>query len=74
MKVTNFTRHALHERRERRKLLAAGYEEVGEGGGKLWELERGWRYGYRIVDVKIAPEGRSLFVLIEPPTSRSQVL
>jgi hypothetical protein len=62
MKITNKTKEVLRCRRERRRLLAEGYEEVGEGGGRLWELYRGRRVGYVITDVKIAPEGLSLFI------------
>jgi hypothetical protein len=41
MLVTDRTREALRCRRVRRKLAADGFEEVGENGGKLWELQRG---------------------------------
>jgi hypothetical protein len=64
MKVTDLTRSRLLERRTRRTLLAHGFEEVGEGGGRLWELYRGARIGFKITDVRIAPEGRSVFVKI----------
>lgn len=65
MKVTDFTRSRLKQRRERRALVAAGYEEVGADGGPLWELQRGARrLGHVITDVKIAPEGRTVFVKI----------
>jgi hypothetical protein len=53
-------------RKMRRDLLAKGWEEVGEGGGQLWELYRGYRTWAKIVDVRIAPGGKSLFVNIEP--------
>lgn len=49
---------------ENTKLLGDGWEEVGEGGGKLWELYRGYRRGHRIVDVRITPDGLSLLVKI----------
>ena len=62
MKVTAFTRDVLRCRRTRRDLGKRGYEEVGEGGGRLWELHRGCRIGHTITDVQIAPEGRSLFI------------
>lgn len=41
-----------------------GWEEIGEGGGKLWELYRGFRTSHRIVDARIAPDGKSIFVKI----------
>lgn len=47
------------------KLLADGWEEVGEGGSRLWELCRGGRWYHQIVDVKIAPSGKALLVKIE---------
>ena len=65
MKVTALTRKALMARRERRAFLAAGYEEVGEDGGKLWELYRGSRIDHRIVASHVAYDGKSLFVKIE---------
>lgn len=65
MKVTDYTRERLRCLRERKKLLAAGYEEIGEGGGRLWDLYRGVRYDCRIVDAVVAPEGKTVFVKIE---------
>lgn len=62
MKVTGITKRNLHIRRERKRLLAEGYEEVGEGGGRLWELYRGCRIGYIITDVVIGPDGLSLLI------------
>ena len=59
----------LAARRERRDMEKAGYELVGEGGGALWELHRGWRTRQRIVDVKIAYGGKELWVLVSPPPS-----
>ena len=66
MKVTALTRSAITSRRERRRLAWQGYEEVGESGGKLWELHRGARVGHVITDVRIAPEGRSVFIKTRP--------
>lgn len=65
MRVNETTRRALAVRRQRRDLVAQGYEEVGEGGGRLWELERGGRIGHRITDAIIAIHGRSVYVKIE---------
>lgn len=62
MKFTVLTRNALWTRRERRKLSREGWEEVGESGGRLWELHRGYRIGHVITDVRIGPEGRTLFI------------
>lgn len=66
MKLTEWSRGALRSRRFHRKMTALGYEEVGEGGGKLWEIRRGRRVGWRIVDAVVAPHGLSVYVKIEP--------
>lgn len=62
MKVTDVTRRTLAYRRAKKKFLDEGYEEIGEGGGRLWELYRGWRHRHVITDVHIAPGGKSLFI------------
>lgn len=49
-------------RKARERLIADGYEEVGERGGNLWELYRGFRYDHVITEVVIGPDGRSLFI------------
>lgn len=46
------------------RLTKDGWEEIGEGGGKIWELYRGFRTSHRIVDARIAPDGKSIFVKI----------
>lgn len=65
MKITDHTRRVLAYRRQFRDLTAKGYEEVGERGGRLWEIYRGGRVGQRIVDCVIATHGLSVFVRIE---------
>lgn len=67
MKVTELTRRALNYRRTVKKWLTEGYEEIGERGGKLWEVYRGCRRGQIIKDARIAPDGKSLFVKIGQP-------
>jgi hypothetical protein len=62
MKLTDRTRDLLRCRRARRQLAELGYEEVGERGGKLWELHRGFRQDHKIIDVVVAPEGRTIFI------------
>ncbi len=62
MKVSSFTRCALAIRRDRRTMERGGWEFVGEGGGRLWELYRGGRGDHRIVDVRIAACGRALWI------------
>jgi hypothetical protein len=66
MRVTDRTREALRCRRIRRKLLADGFEEIGEDGGHLWELYRDIKRDHNtITAVAIAPEGTTLFVKAE---------
>lgn len=67
MRVTDTTREQLRCERIRRRLLQDGYEQVGEGGGMLWELYRGKRQGHRIVDAAVDPAGKSVWVRIVPP-------
>lgn len=67
MKVTSMTTMALQARREERRMIAAGYERVGETGGKLWELHRGARWQAVITDVMVAADGKSLWVKIGKP-------
>ena len=62
MKVTAFTSRAIAYRREVQRLIAAGYEEVGEGGGKLWQLHRGSRQDHEITEVVIGPDKKSLWI------------
>ena len=64
MLVTDFARDALRCRKGRAALKKLGYENVGEGGGPLWELQRGGRYDHIITDVRIDPDGKSLWVMI----------
>jgi hypothetical protein len=66
MKLTSLTKRALAQRRFIREWEAKGYEEIGEGGGRLWELYRGYRTDCRITDAKVPPGGRSIWVKIEP--------
>ena len=37
------------------------------GIGKLWELDRGGRIGWKVVDAVVGADGRSVFVKAEPP-------
>lgn len=62
---SQFQKDALAYRREARDMTKAGYERVGEGGGLLWQLERGCRIGHKIVDVRIALRGTSVWCKIE---------
>jgi hypothetical protein len=64
LKVTDLTKRVLHYRRIVKEWRKEGYEQVGERGGNLWQLYRGARVGKKIVDVRIAPDGLSVFVKI----------
>jgi hypothetical protein len=65
MLVTEHTREGLRLERFRRDMEARGYEKIGEGGGKLWELYRGWRTDQRIVDAIVDPGGRAIWIKTE---------
>lgn len=67
MKLTETTREVLRCRRVRRDLAAAGYEEVDERGGKLWQLHRGGRTRHTIVHSIVGPEGNTVFIKVVPP-------
>lgn len=66
MKVSQFTRDVLANRRQQRDMLRDKWELVGDNGGKLWELDRGYRTNCIIKDVKIAVNGKQLWVKIGP--------
>lgn len=66
MKLSPLTRQALRGRREVRDLTREGWEQVGEGGGNLWELHRGCRHDHVITDVRIACDGKSLWIKTSP--------
>lgn len=66
MIVTTVTKEVLRCRRARRALELAGFEEVGERGGSLWELHRGSRTDHVITEVRIGPEGKTLFIRTSP--------
>ena len=67
MKVSNLTKRALIVRRDHRDRLAAGWEFLSEGGGKLWELHRGGRYEHHISDVAISACGKAVWFKTEKP-------
>jgi hypothetical protein len=72
MLVTAFTRSALAYRRQRRDLERRGYEQITccHGVGKLWELDRGYRQDWRLVDAVLGVDGKSVYVLARPPAWR----
>lgn len=71
MRVTSITKRRLNYLRFVRKYTALGYEDLGERGGRLWEIYRGYRIGQQIVDAVIPPGGMSVFVKIAPSTDPS---
>jgi hypothetical protein len=67
---TAWQKEVLAQRRERRDMLKAGWEWVSEGGGALWELHRGFRIGYRIVEAKVGRSGLGVWVKVEDATGK----
>jgi hypothetical protein len=63
MLVTNLTRW-------RRAMERRGFERVGENGGRIWELHRGLRTHHKIVACEIDPDGRELWIKIEPDAAQ----
>lgn len=68
MKVTQITRDAFHYRRQKRRLERQGYEQItcAFGIGNLWQLDRGSRYNWRIVEAVVGVDGESVFVKAVP--------
>lgn len=66
MKVTDRTRRVLYYRRITKRWVADGFEDLGERGGRLWEIYRGARQGQHIAEARVAPDGMSVYVKIEP--------
>lgn len=62
--VTDLTREALAYRRFRQAALDAGFERVSENGDPLWRLHRGNWVNRQIVDVRIAPGGKELWIRV----------
>lgn len=67
MKMTPFSRQILANRRQRRELTGLGYEEITMAGGigLLWQLDRGCRIGWKLVDAKLGVNGLSVYVKAE---------
>lgn len=62
MLETAFSKEAIRIRRDRRDREREGWEFVGEGGGRLWELYRGYRIGYRITEARVSACGRGIWI------------
>jgi hypothetical protein len=71
MRMNDLAREQVAIRRQMLELHAKGYERIScaFGVGKLWELDRGARYQWKIVDAVIGKDGKSVFVKAEPPTT-----
>jgi hypothetical protein len=63
VKITQRTRDVLAYRKQQRELLALGWDHVPD---PVWEIDRGGRWDEIIVDVKIATDGKSLYVKTAP--------
>lgn len=59
MKVTDTTRNALAYRRQRKRLLAAGYEPARD---PLLEIICGGRRREKIIAVEISADGKGIYV------------
>ena len=53
-------------RRDMRDRKRGGYEYLGEGGGNIWELYRGYRYNHVITEAIIAVDGKGVWVKTAP--------
>lgn len=80
MKLTKGSKEILSYRRIKRdsdrqtaKWALEGFEEIGEGGGQLWEIYRGFREGQIILAARIAPDGMSVWVKIGNPVRSQRV-
>lgn len=71
---TDWQKRVLALRRERRDMAKRGWEFVGEGGGKLWELARGSRIGHRVVAAQPSLDGLGVWVLIQEDERYRQYL
>lgn len=69
MKVNELTKRALAVRRQRREMIDRGYEEITMtfGIGNLWELDRGGRTSWTLVDAVLGVGGKSVYVKAAPP-------
>jgi hypothetical protein len=63
MKVTQRTRQALAFRREERELTKQGYRRHETD----WEINCGFNFYERIVDVKISVDGRYVYTKLGDP-------
>lgn len=74
MKITDLTRSSLAYRRQRRDLTRKGYEcmSCNAGVGRLWELDRGSRQNWRLVDAVLGVDGKSVYVLARPSLGETQ--
>lgn len=68
MLVTDTTRKALAYRRQKRDMTRRGYEQItcAFGVGQLWELDRGGRWHWRIVDAVVGVDGKTIYAKAEP--------
>jgi len=72
MTMNDFVRDQLAVRRQMRDLHGKGYERIScaYGVGQLWELDRGCRVSWKIIDAVIGADGKSVFVktAVQSPT------
>lgn len=68
---TDWQKRVLAVRRDQRDRPKEGWEFVDDRGGKLWELQRGYRIGYRITDVRISADGLGLWIKTADASGRA---
>lgn len=65
MKINDFTKNALEQRRFVKNAKADGYIKISESGDPLWQFARGGWTTSKIIDVRINPDGHELWILIK---------
>jgi hypothetical protein len=65
MLLNDRTRKWLAVRRARQSFKERGFEEIGESGGRMWELHRGGRQDCRITACEIDPLKKTVWVRVE---------
>lgn len=63
--MTAMTKDVLAYHRFHKKAIADGYERIEESGHPLWQFARGFRTRERIVDAKVDPTGRFVYIKAE---------
>lgn len=62
VKLTDMSREILRIRKQRKALQDDGFEEIGENGFPLGQLNRGGRWSEKIIEVRIGPCGKTVWI------------